>query len=525
MKRLTRVCLIARGLFALGCLAFASAASAQGYLDEIRSRGELVIATDATYPPFESKDDKENIVGFDVDIGTALAKKLGVKVRFISLEWAGVLGSLESGKSDLVMAGVTITEERKTKGYLFARPYFPSGQVIVRRKGDSRINQPNDLLDKTVAVQAETTGQFAVQKLGVPKDHQLRFDTLQDGLLDTVNKKSDATVADLPAVQGDLQKGFSELEIVGPPFVKEMLGIVAWKTHPELAAFVNRELAKLMVDGTYREAYEKWFQEPFTPATVAELEAHKGDGSKIDYVLPDKDNLTGLKSQGSGPKGSSFVFRWDLLKEAMPKLIKGAGMTIALTVLSLIFGVTGGLVLALARLAPMKLFRPLAVGYVELVRGTPLLMQIYVIYFVLPAFGIVLDGFISGVIALSLNAAAYTSEIFRAGIESIDIGQMEAAKSLGMGFSKAMRWVILPQTVQRVLPPMTNEAVALLKDSSLVSVVAISELMRTGKEIATNSGSPTTVYLSVAVVYLAMTLPLTWLVRQLETRWAFGVRK
>ncbi len=497
-------------------------AQGQGFLDTIRSKGELVIATDATYPPFESKDEKDAIVGFDVDVGAGFGKALGVPVRFINLEWAGVLGALESGKADLVMAGVTITEERKTKGYLFSRPYFLSGQVIVRRKGNTAVSGPDSLRDKTVAVQAETTGQFAVERIGVPKSRQLRFDQLQDGLLDTVNGKSDATVADLPAVQGALQKGYAELEITGPPFVKENLGVVAWKTHPELAALVNRELGRMMVDGTYAAAYQKWFQEPYSTALVAELDRVKDAGSKVDYQLSATPGLTGLKAAPK-PK-SAFAFRFDLLQGAFPFLLRGAGLTLVLTALSLVFGVTGGLILALARLAPMKAFKPLAVAYVEVVRGTPLLMQIYVIYFVLPAFGIELNSFVSGVLALSLNAAAYTSEIFRAGIESIDAGQMEAARSLGMGFGKAMRWVILPQTVQRVLPPLTNEAVALLKDSSLVSVVALSELMRVGKEIATNSGSPTTVYLSVALVYLAMTLPLTFLVRRLERRWSFGAR-
>ena len=146
-------------------------------------------------------------------------------------------------------------------------------------------------------------------------------------------------------------------------------------------------------------------------------------------------------------------------------------------------------------------------------------MQIYVIYFVLPVVGIELSSMVSGVLALSLNAAAYIAEIFRAGIESIDSGQMEAARSLGMTYPQSMQNVILPQTLRRVLPPLTNEAVALLKDSSLVSVVALAELMRVGKEIAINGGSPTTVYVTVAVFYLAMTLPLTWLVRRLEEQW------
>lgn len=503
-------------LLPFAVLCAACLAPAQGILDDIRARGKLVISTDATYPPFETKDG-ERIVGFDVEVGEAIAKELGVRVEWIDQEWAGVLGSLESGKADLVMAGVTITEERKKKGYLFSRPYFLSGQVIARRKDDTRIQKPEDLRDKIVSVQQETTGQFAVDRIGVPKDHQLRFDQVQDGLVDLRNGKSDATVGDLPTIQAILRKGFPEIELAGPVFVKESLGIVAWKSHPELIAAVNRALDRMMVDGRYAAFYKKWFDEPYTTALVGELDAVKKQGSDVPDVPA---ATTPGKPKSSRTKvGSAFTFRWDLLNEAVPQLLRGAVLTLELTALSLILGIVGGLILALARVAPVTLFRPVAVAYVEVVRGTPLLMQIYVIYFVLPAFHVELSPFVAGVLALSLNAAAYTSEIFRAGIESIDSGQMEAARSLGMDYGKAMRWVILPQTLRRVLPPLTNEAVALLKDSSLVSVVALSELMRAGKELATNNGSPTTIYLTVAVFYLAMTLPLTWLVRRLEAKW------
>jgi len=496
--------------FACVCLGHA-----QGIVDTIRARGKLVISTDATYPPFETKQD-DKIIGFDADIGAELAKELGVKVEWVDQEWAGVLGSLESGKADLVMAGVTITAERKKSGYLFSRPYFLSGQVIAKRKGDSSITKPEDLLSKTVSVQQQTTGQFAVDKLGVPKDHQLRFDQVQDGLLDVQNKKSDACVGDLPTIQFFLTKGYENLELTGPPFVKENLGIVGWKNHPELISQVNLALDKMMVDGRYAAIYQKWFKEPLTTGLVAELDKGISDGSPVPAVTT---KPTGAIPSASYNKSTgSFDFRVDVLQKAIPHLIDGAKLTIILTLLSLCFGVVGGLILALARVSPVTLFRPIAMAYVEIVRGTPLLMQIYVIYFVLLAVGISMSSFVSGVLALSLNAAAYSSEIFRAGIESIEAGQMEAARSLGMDYKGAMRWVILPQTLRRVLPPLTNEAVALLKDSSLVSVVALSELMREGKQFATDNGSPTTVYLTVAVFYLIMTLPLTWLVRRLEVR-------
>jgi His/Glu/Gln/Arg/opine family amino acid ABC transporter permease subunit len=209
----------------------------------------------------------------------------------------------------------------------------------------------------------------------------------------------------------------------------------------------------------------------------------------------------------------------------LPLLLQGAGLTLLLTVSALAIGIPMGLLLALGCVTQTGPLRGLITAYVEAVRGTPLLMQIYVIYFVLPSAGLRVGALEAGIAALGLNAAAYVSEIFRAGVQSIDTGQMEAARALGMDTLRAMRWVILPQTFRRVLPPLTNETVALLKDSSLVSVVALSELMRVGKELATGAGSPLTIYLLVALIYLAMTLPLTGLVRRLEARLRPGARR
>ena len=219
-------------------------------------------------------------------------------------------------------------------------------------------------------------------------------------------------------------------------------------------------------------------------------------------------------------RSARSAFRGDILQAALPRLLQGAVLTLELTALSLVLGVAGGLALALLRLSPLKALRPIGGGLRrDRARDAAPDADLRDLLRASGSVVIGLPSFAAGVLALSLNAAAYTSEIFRAGIESIDAGQMEAARSLGLDHSMAMRWVILPQTVRRVLPPLTNEAVALLKDSSLVSVVALAELMRAGKEIATDGGSPTTIYLSVALIYLAMTLPLTWLVRRLEARW------
>jgi His/Glu/Gln/Arg/opine family amino acid ABC transporter permease subunit len=482
-------------------LAAAPAARGATSLQKIRERGVLVIGTDATYPPFELKVG-DNFEGFDIDLGNEIGKELGVPVRWENIAWDGIFAALRTGKFDLVLSDVVITDKRKQE-LAFSRPYFLSGQTIVRRKGDTRIRTSKDLPGKLVTVQQETTGQYAVEKLGLPPERIRKFETMQDALLEVRNGRGDCAVGDLPALSEMIRKGYPELETVGGVFVRENYSVVLRRGEPELLAAVNAAIARIMADGRYAKIYQRWIREPL-PASV----------------LP---GLDAVRSQGTAETQqaavSALAIRWDLLRDALPLLLHGAAMTLWITFLGLCIGAPLGLVIALMRLQSLRPFAIVATIYVEVMRGTPLLMQIFVIYFVLPAMDISLPQTVAAVIALGLNAAAYIAEIFRAGIQSIDAGQMEAARALGMDYSGAMRWVILPQTLRRVLPPLTNEAVALLKDSSLISIIGLSELTRVGREQASNSGSPVTIVLAVALLYLAMTLPLTHLVRRLEARW------
>jgi His/Glu/Gln/Arg/opine family amino acid ABC transporter permease subunit len=210
-------------------------------------------------------------------------------------------------------------------------------------------------------------------------------------------------------------------------------------------------------------------------------------------------------------------FSVSTIKEVLPFLLKGALLTIFFSASSEIIGIIIGLITAVIRVTKIKVLSQLAVIYVDLFRGTPLLMQIIFIYYALPYIGINLPAIVAGIVALSINSGAYVSEIFRAGIESIDKGQNEAARSLGMSYMQSLRYVIVPQTIKRVLPPLTNEFVALIKDSSLLSVIAIAELMRTAKEMMTWKLNPSSLT-AAAIIYLIITIPLTRLVSQMEKK-------
>jgi polar amino acid transport system permease protein len=200
-------------------------------------------------------------------------------------------------------------------------------------------------------------------------------------------------------------------------------------------------------------------------------------------------------------------------------LLTGLILTLEISVLSIILGIIIGLFTGLARLSSSPAPKWLAIGYIELIRGTPLLVQIYIFYFFV---GQVfrLSNFMAGVLALSFFAGAYIAEIIRAGIQSIHKGQMEAARSLGMNYSQAMRYIILPQAFKRILPPLAGQFISLIKDSSLVGVIALVELTRAGREIGTSTFNYFEVFFTVAALYLILTFSLSMLVQYLERRFA-----
>ena len=213
-------------------------------------------------------------------------------------------------------------------------------------------------------------------------------------------------------------------------------------------------------------------------------------------------------------------FNFDLVVNSFPLLLVGAGVTIKITALSVALGVDIGLFVGIARISRIKILRVLAAIYVDFFRGTPLLVQIFLVYFALPVItGQRVDPFVAAIGSCGINSGAYVAEIFRAGIQSIDKGQMEAGRSLGMTWVQTMRYIIVPQAFKRVIPPLGNEFIALLKDSSLVSVIGFEELTRRGQLIIAKTYGSLEIWISVAVIYLAMTLTISRFVAYLERRY------
>ena len=213
-------------------------------------------------------------------------------------------------------------------------------------------------------------------------------------------------------------------------------------------------------------------------------------------------------------------FNFDLVVTSFPLLLLGAGVTIKITAMSVALGVLIGLFVGIARICRVKPLRFLAAVYVDFFRGTPLLVQIFLFYFAVPVItGQRIDPYVAAVGSCGINSGAYVAEIVRAGIQSIDDGQMEAGRSLGMTWVQTMRYIIVPQAIKRVIPPLGNEFIALLKDSSLVSVIGFEELTRRGQLIIAKTYGSLEIWFSVAIIYLVMTLSISRPVAYLEKRY------
>ncbi len=269
-----------------------------------------------------------------------------------------------------------------------------------------------------------------------------------------------------------------------------------------------------------------------TPYTFRDIPVgeHHISVQNVPHYRNDQKTLTveaGDNTADFSLSETSLYYMW----LSLPNLLLGALMTLFLTIVAVFNGIIIGTLAGVARVIHNKLINLFAGIYVDFIRGTPLLVQIFMIHFGSPPIlgmlfnqgqPIPINPFVSALVALSINSGAYVAEIIRAGIQSIDRGQMEAARSLGMSYRQAMRYIILPQALKRVIPPLGNEFIAMLKDSSLVSVIGMEELVRKAQVIVTRSYRPTETWLEVGIIFLMMTLPFTRIVSMLERRLKTG---
>ncbi len=446
----------------------------------------LTIAVEGTYPPFEFQTEAGELQGFDVDLMNAIARESGFKITYQNLPFAGMIPALQARTIDAAVAAMTITEER-AKTVSFSRPYFRSGLAIATRTNDKSITGFESLNNKRISVQIGTTG--ALKAAAIPGAEVRSFDDAPTAIRELLNGNVDALLHDEPVILYALNSGNVEgVKVVGQLLTQEYFGFPTPKKSPNLA-LIDRGLTKLFSNGVYAQVYQKWF------------------GVKPP-AIPEK-----LPFQTETTTGVSALFTaFSTIATALPLLLRGALVTLQLTALSVILGLVGGSLLGIVRLSKILPLRWAARAYIDFFRGTPLLVQIFMIYFGLPAifqelgFDFNLNRWVAAIIALSLNSAAYIAEIVRAGIQSIELGQSEAAESLGMSSTQTMRYIIFPQALRRMLPPLGNEFISMLKDTSLVAVIGFEELFRNGQLIVASNYRSFEIYFAVAVIYLVLNI-------------------
>ncbi|MFD4180385.1 amino acid ABC transporter substrate-binding protein/permease [Rhodococcus sp. NPDC058514] len=466
------------GILALLALVFGpGTATAQSDPDKT-----YVIATDVTFAPFEFQNEQGDFVGIDMDLLKAISEDQGFRYQVKPLGFNAAVQALQSRQVDGVIAGMSITDERKLV-FDFSEPYFDSGVQMAVAKSNDDIESYEDLRGKRVAIKTGTEGAMFADSI---KDRYgfttVTFDDSASMYDDVKTGNSVAVFDDYPVLLYGIAQG-NGLKAVGEKEAGNSYGFAVSKgQNAELIEKFNAGLANLRASGQYDKI----------------LDTYLGEGAQ--------------QAQG----GNNF---FSLLKDTYPQLLKGLWLTLVLTVVSLAIALVLGLVFGFLRVSSSKILRAIGVTYVDVFRGTPLLVQAFFIYFGIPAaLGFQMPAMTAGIITLSLNAGAYITEIIRGGIQSVDKGQMEASRSLGMNYMASMRKVVLPQAVRTMMPSFVNQAVITLKDTSILSVIGIAELTQTGKIIIARNFESFNMWLIVGLFYFVIIMALTKLSNRLEKR-------
>ncbi len=469
-------------------------ALASNHLQAIKESGVLRWGADAEGgAPYVYPDPQhpEQLTGFEFDLANALAAKLGVKAQMAQNEWDQLIPALQRGNFDVILNGLEITPENQQR-VAMTLPYYVYAQQIVTRAGTAGMESPADLKGRAVGVLSYSAAERLVKKLAGVDARSYPGNV--ESFRDLKAERIDAVVLDLP-IAIYYAKSDPALQFSGAPFAPGYYGIGVLKEDAALLAALNKAITELTADGTLERIdrkYDLWD------------ERQKGLG---DYK---PEHVTARASV-------STLREWP---KYLPLLLRGAVVTIELSVLAMALAIVAGMVLAVARLYGPAPLRWLARAYVEVIRGTPLLIQLFLIYYGLPQVGVKLNAFLAGVAGLGLNYAASEAENYRAGIAAVPRGQTEAALALGMTRWQCLRRIVLPQAVRIVIPPVTNDFIAMFKDSSIVSVITMVELTKVYGMLAMSTYDYIGLGLMTAGIYFALSYPASILATHLERRLA-----
>lgn len=496
-----------RCLFGLAFLCIATFAAADDSLDRVVKSGKLVWGADLEGGgPFiyAKADDPDTLIGFEVELADLIASKLGVKAEFRQGQWEKLPDVLDRGDIDIVLNGYEWSPERAQR-YATSRPYYIYELQLLARKDDTTLSDWPDLEKEVdgekrrVVVLGGSAAEAYVQDHLGDKVEIVRIDGITDAMraVELHADGIDANLQDSPIVTFYLQEGFPGLKRVGQPVGKNYYVAMGRKEDLSLINRINEIILEARNDGSLRKIYDRYGLWNVTQETEA---------LEID---PGKTNA---------PNAFQATRGWAVVQKYTPFLVRAAGVTVLMSVTAMPLAILTGMIIAICRLYGPPPLRMLGTFYVEVVRGTPLVLQLYTIYFLLPEVGIRFSAFTASIMGLAINYSAYEAEIYRAGMQAIPKGQWEAATSLGMSRWLTLRRIIVPQATRIVIPPMTNDFIALFKDTAVCSIITVVELSKEYYIHARSTGAVVELGLVTASLYLMMSYPLSKLTTYLEHR-------
>jgi polar amino acid transport system substrate-binding protein len=478
--------------------------------------------------PYVYRDphDPQKLIGFEKDIADALAKELGRPIKFKQYQFDNLIPGLLRGDFDFAMNGLEKSPERAMI-VRFSRSYYVYRQQLVVRAKEERFKTFLGCLDQPSCVIGTLKGTAAERMLRdihdkKPSVEQRGYESPNEAYTDLALERSDAVLMDAMIAQYYAGPD-ARLKNTGRPTAKGYYAIAFRPEDTDLADQVDAALGRLMANGKLRSIYRRWdiwnqAQEELMPGYLYEENDTERTAVPGSEPEPAPEAEPGQSSQAAAP---ILVYLW--------LLADGAFWTVALTAMSFPLAILLGMPVALARMYGPRWLRSLAGQYIELFRGVPVMLVLLFIYFGVPSVAMLLGWSVGGwlgpitaaVIGLGLNYAAYEAEVYRAGLGAIPAGQWEAAASLGMSRALAFRRVILPQALRQLLPPMTNDLIALFKDTSVASIIAVGELNHEYQNLARSDPAWAAVLgLVAATLYLIMSVPLGFLSRRLEQLWS-----
>jgi polar amino acid transport system substrate-binding protein len=443
------------------------------------------------------------LTGFEYEIINAVARRLGRRAEFVQNDWSGLIPGLHRGLYDCVICGIEITPD-KANEVTFSIPYYFTFEQFVGRRGRPPIHSLDELRGQKIGTLDQTAALRMLEQ--TPGVETKTYDQEVSAYQDIVNGRLFGVLLDYPIAKYYAAPN-SALELSGPPFNRVSYGIAMDKGNLALQVEIDRALRDLIATGELRKILSRW---GLWTGMVAETFNQPAEPSE-----PDSEYRAFVGTQDAQ---GNFWSRLHVYTAAWRLLRRAALLTLTVSASAMAVAIVVGFVLAVCRLFGPSPVRWLATAYIELVRGTPLLIQLLFIFYGLPVIGIRLAPFTASVLGLGLNYAASEAENYRAGLLAVPTGQWNAAYALGLTQAQALRLVIVPQAIRFVLPPLTNDFIALLKDSSLVSALTMLELTGAYHRLATETFDYFGAGLLIACLYLLLGLPFVRLARWTEQR-------